>query len=342
MTSIRYADLSPETNGAKDFIIRKRLPTIVQLLIVIVTVFLIAFSLSVAIDSRFKLFLLMSTLFSIAGWYVIVAIQRNRDLVLATEFQNALFASALGLNNKFCLIIRRDGNIVYLDRSFQEVFPDFMKQPRKTIEIFLEQGRVSKEETEKVFAAIDQGVFSKVVFNIRGAGSQFHKMIVSVEPILRPTGFVLLRGREFIESRATGSAENVIKPASVDSIDKNSVTLFSHVLDSMKMGVYMTTPSGNLVYANPILESWLSYGEGELTASNRSLQDIIYQSGGRSEQIEPADYEGEVMLQKKGGEIMKAFINQKVIRDDQHKIMGCTALVHPYTEPLSDMKKKLW
>ena len=43
--------------------------------------------------------------------YAEIQLQRSRDMVLSTEFQNALFASALGINNKFCLIIKRDGNI---------------------------------------------------------------------------------------------------------------------------------------------------------------------------------------------------------------------------------------
>ena len=130
----------------------------------------------------FQSFLVLAgaCLMGAVGWYVIVLLQRSRDLVMTTEFQNALFASALGINNKFCLIINRDGNIVYLDRSFQEMFPDFLKQPRRTIDILLEYGRVSGEEGKKIYAVIERGVYGKVVFDIRGSDGMFYKIVMSV------------------------------------------------------------------------------------------------------------------------------------------------------------------
>jgi len=309
-----------------------------QLVAIFVSVLLIAISVSLSVVDRMQLIMILSLLLLIAGCYVMLVVQRNRDLVLATEFQNALFASALGINNRFCLIIKRDGNIVYLDRSFQDMFPDFLKQPRRTIDVLMEHGRVSKEDTNKVFSAIEQGVYSKVVFDIRGAGNEFHKMVMSIEPIMRPSGFIMLRGREFVESRSTEDEKSL----GSNPINKSSITLFSHVMDSMNMGVYMTTPAGALIYVNPILEQWLGYRDGEIVASNLSLQDIINQGGGRSETIIPDNYEGEVMLQKKTGGLMKSFINQKIISDDQGKVMGCTALVHNFIDQNADVKKKLW
>ena len=279
---------------------------------------------------------ILSVLFIIAGWYIVIVVQRNRDLVLATEFQNSLFASALGINNKFCLIIRPDGTIVYLDRSFQDIFPEFIKQPRRTIDVLLDQGKVEKEESDKIYTAIEQGVYAKVVLNIRGTGKIFHKMIVSIEPILRPSGFILLRGREFIESR---SSEDDLDN---DPMSKSSITLFSHVMDTMNMGVYMTNPTGGLIYVNPVLEQWLGYKGSEITNQNLSLQDIISQGGKRSEYIEPDNYEGEVILLKKTGGAMKSFINQKIIQDDNGRIVGCTALVHNFVDQSNDAKNKLW
>lgn len=334
--SIRYTDLDSGDNSLRDFVVRRRTPTITQLLVIFLSIILISVSISISIDDRFQMLSILSLLLVITAWYVIIIVQRNRDLVLATEFQNSLFASALGINNKFCLIIRPDGNIVYLDRSFQDIFPDFLKQPRRTVDVLLEQGKVAEEESNKIYSAIEQGVYSKVIFNIRGVGNVYHKMVVSIEPIMRPSGFILLRGREFVESR---SAED--RPSN-DPMSKSSITLFSHVMDTMNMGVYMTDPSGSLIYVNPVLEEWLGYRDSELTNKTLSLQDIISQGGKRSEQIEPDNYEGEVMLLKKTGGMMKSFINQKIIQDDNGKTMGCTALVHNFMDQTNDTKSKLW
>lgn len=338
--AIRYTDLDLLTNGAQDFVIRKRTPTLVQLFFTFLVVLLLSIGIILKLEDRFTQAMALIFLTGLASWYVIVQMQRNRDLLLATEFQNALFASALGLNNKFCMIIRRNGNIVYLDRMFQDMFPDFLRQPQRSIDVLLQQGRVSRTDSEKIFSAIERGVYEKVVFAIPGAANAPNKLVMSIEPIMRPSGFILLRGREFIEARAAGDPESKFTPTSIMS--KPTITLFSYVMDTMNMGVYMAGPSGSLIYVNPVLEQWLAYKEGEMLSGTLSLQDIIHQSGKRAEAIEPDDYEGEIMLHKKTGGTMKAFVNQKIIRDEQNKVIGCTALVHHFVEQSDAKKKKLW
>jgi two-component system, cell cycle sensor histidine kinase and response regulator CckA len=337
--AIRYTDLDITSNGARDFVIRKRSPSILQLLLIFLGVLLTAISITLTIADKMALIMILFILIGVVGWYVLIQIQRSRDLLLATEFQNALFASALGINNKFCMIIRRNGNIVYLDRSFQDMFPDFLRQSRRSIDVLLEQGRVSREDGEKIYSAIERGVYEKVIFDIRGSGNGLHRVVMSIEPILRPSGFILLRGREFVESRAADEAD-----ASRQALNKSTITLFSHVMDTMNMGVYMTGPTGNLIYANPVLEQWLGYRDGEIGSNNLALQDLVPHGSNRPEAIEPGNFEGEVMLQKKNGGMMKAFINQKIIRDEQNKVMGCTALVHHIADQgqAASVKKKLW
>jgi len=340
----RYTDLAPHANGSGDFVIRKRTPTLLQLIIILLISLMM--SIGVALTQADKpafIGLIMFLVFSV-GWYIVMQLQSHRDLLLTTEFQNALFASALGLNNKFCLIIKQDGNVIYLDRSFQDMFPDFLGQSRRTIDVLLEQGKVSTEDSAKVFSAIEHGAYDKVVFNIRTADKSFQKIIMSIEPILRPSGFIMLRGREFVETRTSDEGTFVKNTL----LNKSTITLFSHVMDTMNMGVYMTDPLGNLVYANPVLESWLDFDDGEVISSNLSLHDIIYPNGVKTNAFEPDNYEGEVMFHRKTGGLMKCFINQKIITDERGKILGCTALIHPFTDqsqaveqPLN-VKKKLW
>lgn len=336
---IRYTDMDMTTSGAQDFVIRRRAPTIPQFAFILFIAILIALSLIAAVMDKTTLALILVLLTGIVGWYVMLILQRSRDMVLATEFQNALFASALGINNKFCLIIKRDGNIIYLDRSFQEMFPDFIKQSRRTIDMLLDHGKVSREESSKIFSAIERGVYDKVLFDIRSSDGRYYKIVMSVEPILRPSGFILLRGREFVEQRSAAESNGAKLPS---PLNKSNITLFSYIMDSMNMGVYMTDPTGNLIYANPTLEHWLGYQEGEISARNLSLQDIIYQNSSRTDTIEPDDFEGEVTLQKKVGGTLKAFINQKVIRNEQQALMGCTALLHNVADAGANVKKKLW
>jgi len=338
--ALRYTDFRAETRGTQDFVIRHRVPTIWKLIGLFLASMIVTVSVLVSsMDKGPVIFLLCMTIGGL-GWYVLLQIQRSRDLVLATEFQNALFASALGINNKFCLIIKREGHIVYMDNSFQQMFPDFAGERTHTIATLVKHGHVAPEDKDRIFAAIDQGVFAKVIFDIRAADKHFHRVVMSVEPIVRPEGFILLRGREFVETRASEALAPEFKHNPL--LNKSSITLFSYIMDKMNMGVYMTDPGGSIIYANPTLEQWLSFQEGEVMSGNLSLKDIVYQERSQPGGISPDDFEGEVMLQKKLGGRMKAFINQKVIRSDGDKPLGCVALVHYIVERAKESQKKLW
>lgn len=334
----RYTDMESAVDTARDFVARRRAPSLFQMIVITTLCAVVGVGLLLSIDNRWTASITLVALLALACWYVVVQLQRHQDLLLATEFQNALFASALGLNNKFCVIIRRNGGIVYIDRAFQKMFPDFLRQSQGSIHTLLERGKVSEEDSNRIFSAIERGVYEKVVFDIKGSDGAFSKIIMSIEPILRPSGFILLRGREFVESRAS-NGEDV--PSTLMS--KHTITLFSHVMDTMNMGVYMTAPDGGMVYVNPVLEQWLGYGEGEITARNMALQDMVHQGNARPDRIEPGNFEGEVMLQRKTGGVLKSFINQKTIRDESGKVVGCTGLVHHFAEQQAGQARKaLW
>lgn len=335
--TMRYTDMDTSISGASDFVVRHRRPTAGHIITLIFVVLALAITTVVFVADKYMLAALIITLLGSVGWYMVLQVQRNHDLLLATEFQNALFASALGLNNKFCIIIRREGNIVYFDRAFQQIFPEFLKQPRRSLDILLEQGKVSAGEIEKIYSAIERGVYEKVIFNIRGAERKFFKIVMSVEPIMRPNGFILLRGREFVESRTAAD-----QPNKNEVLGSSNVTLFSNVMDTLHMGIYMTDPNGNITYANSVLEHWLGFTDGEIVSSSLSLSDVINHNQPIAEQIVPDDYEGEIKLRKKNGSTMNVFMNQKIVHNNEGKLMGCAAIVHDFSNQTKEMKKKLW
>lgn len=197
----RSAEAFHVKKGTQDFVIRKRNHAAMQWLIICLSVIMVCLSVTLLIADRLTV---TSTLFVIIGitcWYVSTQMQHNRELLNATEFQNALFASALGLGHKFCMIITRDGGVIYFDRPFQSCFPDFMKQPARSLEVFLALGQIGDGDKEKLQTAIQNGAYERLALNLRSA-SGMEKMMVSVEPILRPSGYILLRGREENQSMA--------------------------------------------------------------------------------------------------------------------------------------------
>ena len=119
--STRTNDPSSRFKGVSDFVVRKQKPYLWQILALFCIVLLLCLVVTVFSFTKVPLIVFLFLLLAPLGGYMIVLLQRTRDLVLATEFQNALFASALDYNRTFCLIIKNDGNIMYMDRSFQKI-----------------------------------------------------------------------------------------------------------------------------------------------------------------------------------------------------------------------------
>jgi hypothetical protein len=200
--SIRFSDQEDSKRGAQDFIVRQRVPSMRQLVALFLSALIIAISITVAVASKPALVAILFILTVSVGWYVVVQTQQTRDLLMTTEFQNALFSSALGLNHKFCLILKPDGTMVYLDRGFQDMFPSFLKQSQRHLALLLESGNVAEKDRESILAAVARGTPDKVIFSIRAGDGQVHRLMLNIDPLHRPTGFILLRGRDFVEQRS--------------------------------------------------------------------------------------------------------------------------------------------
>lgn len=319
----RYADSRsgiPTGANVPDFIVRRRSPAVLTLAVVLFGTLIACIGIAFTIDDRTHLMMLLFSLIGAAAWYATLTVQRSYDLLMATEFQNALFSSAIGINHKFCLIIKQDGVITYLDRAFQDMFPNFLRQSNRTVDSWLEHGKVSREDREEIMAAIDRGGFGRAIFVMRSAGDEYHKIVMSVEPILRPHGFILLRGREFVEKRTDESTPHN------DRIQKASLALFSRITSKVNLGMFTAGALGNITYINPVLENWLGYPNGEVISSGLALKDIVL--GDDTGVIrELADREEAVSLQKKDGSKISAVLHQQVVKDDNGKVAAAAGLI---------------
>jgi two-component system cell cycle sensor histidine kinase/response regulator CckA len=196
----RFSDDGP-SKEVQDFIARKHGPSMSQVALLFGGALTVAASITASVNNKPALIAILFILLAAVGWYVVVQTHRTRDLLMTTEFQNALFSSALGLNNEFCLILRRDGAMVYFDRGFQDMFSDFLRQSQRNFAFLLQFGNVAAKDRDTLLTAVNRGSVDKVVFSIETRG-RMQKLVVHIDPIQRPSGFVLLRGREFIEQRA--------------------------------------------------------------------------------------------------------------------------------------------
>lgn len=337
--TIRFAEILSSKNaaaridGRQDFVVRKRRPVWQTLTIMFTSVLAISIFLSYMVKDMVMFSQILFVLLASTGTYVVYTLQRFRDLVLATEFQNALFASALAHdNNEICIIIKNDGTLAYIGRSLHEMLPSLYKEARKDIGIILEHGQVPKEEQKNIFKAIERYARGKVVFDLTDSKKQRHRILMSFEPIARPKGYMLLRGREFVEKRVLGP--EIPRDDKTPVFNKNNLGLFSYITDSMDIGAYIIDLFGNITYANLTLEQWLDFDEDEIVNRGLSLKDIVSQSGLDISVAELKNFDGKITLQRKIGGHVKASVEQKAMYDEKGAIIGYTALLHQNKEQI--------
>lgn len=339
--AIRYSDALKRNKRSTDFVSRTHNPSLLKL----IALFFLALAAGIVITGLLLpplyFVVVMTVVMGGLGTYVIVELQRSRDLVVAAEFQNAMFASALGHNSRFTLIIKKEGAIVYMDNGLQKLYPDIMKERQFSLANLLKMAKVGNTEREKILDVVQRANPDRLLFDMRAQDGRIYPVMLTLQPISRPSGFLLLRAVDYAEDRADAAVRPTSVQMSNPLLSKSSIGMFAHIINRMGMGLYMIDMGGNMLYANPVLEQWLSFTQGEITAGQYTMRDIL-PGVSVEDALHPGDFEGENSLLKKEGGIIKAYINQKIIYGDDNKALGCVALITNMVDTHSEAKKRLW
>ena len=125
--------------------------------------------------------------------------EHHRKLLTATEFLSALLSSALGEGYDFVMIIKKDvRKIVYLNNGFQKVFPEMVDVEFRKLDDLLAKYQAGEEVSKSIVQAVKKGTAKKISLDIMtGSGNNKKKssMVFNIDPILRPAGFCLVRGK---------------------------------------------------------------------------------------------------------------------------------------------------
>ena len=324
---MRFNETEYTSPGQMDFVPRERRRQIWNLVIAssvcIALIFVLAFSPQSPSGRLAGAFASMAVVGGLC-FFVIYRKQQSLDLVMATEYQNMLFAQAAALGSSFCLFVRRDGTIVYADDGLRNIFPSFVHNDSQALEGVFEAGGVVKADRERIMGAIYSSNSDRLIFPIKTKDGEAREYILTVEPLQRPGGFSVIRGREYRGQRAGMQLmPDVLRTTSADKLD--------HLLSSSPIGLYVTDNFGRLEYVNPAFETMLGYKPGELLEAHIPVYRLFYQLNNQPvpEDYTMADYNGEALLQKKQGLLMRADLAQSVMRDADGKLIGGAGTVLP-------------
>lgn len=305
-----------------DFVPRERRNRVFRVIaafaVTIALIFILAYAPPLG---RYALYtpLIAIVLMAILCLYVVYHEQIILDLILSTEYQNLLFSQALTLGSSFFMIVRRDGTIVHASEGLAEVLPGFDYSQSQALDGLFTLGTVRKTDRERIMGAIYSSIRESLVFPIISQYQQPKDYILTVEPMTRPAGFSVVRGREYLGQRS--GLQRL-----PDSLSATSVDTIEHLLATTDVAHYTTDAFGKFEYVNPAFERLFGYSSGEITESRLSFHHLVYSLGSIAvtEEYSLGDYSGPATLLAKNGERHSVALHQLAVRNAQGKIVGAT------------------
>ncbi|MES2983789.1 MAG: PAS domain-containing protein [Pseudomonadota bacterium] len=317
---MRFSEMDSMNSDQLDFVPRGDRNQIFKLILAFVLTIAVIFVLAYApLGLELYAPLLAIVLVAVLCLYTVASKQISMDKVMSAEYQLMLFSQAATLNASFCLFVRRDGTIVFANDGLSRVFPHFDYSQSQALEGLFAQSNVRKVDRERILGALLSNSSDHIIFPIEGLNGESKDYIVTVDPLTRPSGFCVIRGREYLGQRAGAQRmPDMLRSTSLDKLE--------HLLTTSTAAQYVTDNFGKFEYANPAFAALLGYAPGDILDAKLSLHHLVVTLGEQvmTEEYMLSDYSGEASLLHRNGSYVQATLSQSALRDAAGKVIGAT------------------
>lgn len=245
----------------------------------------------------------------------------NRDVLLATEFQNAIFASAISRHFLFSIIARRDGSIMFADGGVEQILADYSRIRHSNLQDILALGEVKPEFKQIILNSVGQEQEESVLLSMKTKNGTREDMVITIDPIVRIPNFCLIRARPYYTSRAGGdskSSQQVSSPAV-------SAYSFNDIFNNLPVGLFYTDGNGHVIFANSQVETWLGYESHYFNKAEHHIRTLVE---GPDEMFTGKPYEGKAKLLHANGTI-HTFDVSTTVDFDEDKVSRLSVIVYP-------------
>jgi PAS domain S-box-containing protein len=300
-----------------DFVVRRG-PLLWPLLIIFLTAFgaLLFTGTGIGETGSWPFIITLMLVIGILAAFTVIYTQRQRDLVTHAEFQNAMFASAASMAGRFSMILKRDGAVVYSDPGFKSLFPEMGRGETGSLNVLLQRGWLERDAFDALLKGLEQQRREQVVTSITMSGNPL-KCVVTLEPLPKPKGYFVLRGREYVHREGKDKATTTL-PA----------LLTEALLQDIPAAAYLVDTHGSIIFATPAMEQMLGYDNGELTSLRMMLGYLFNPPVDPALQNLHTPFEGPVQLLRKDGSLVSATVSQRPVKNDAGLSAGCTGVLH--------------
>jgi PAS domain S-box-containing protein len=306
---MRFTDNDTEQPALLDFMSRNRSrPTFQIVLAFICAIAAISASRNYAVTETRQdtITFFVCLLLTVVGIATLYFRKRADDLVLATEFQNLLYASAASIGFQFCLISKRDGTAVHCSDGLSKLFDGFPYPVARALEGFFAEGRVAKIDQDKITDTLLMNERKSLVVKL-SAASGISDMVLTIDPLPRPHGYYMIRGRYFRGDRGTGSV----------LLGDISPEIMRHLLEESPVGHFICDEFGRFEYINPALAALIGLTPQTIVEDRLTIPDLFSQKGGKRlvQEYEYRDMKEDVILTSRTGLANPVHLELSLIQD---------------------------
>lgn len=259
---------------------------------------------------------LVAALFYVSTMYM----NKYRAVIQTIELQNALFSGAARMVADFCMIVRHDGKVVYVDHEYKSKIPGLRDNGLDAIS---DKGFIDKKSLEKLYSALNSGRSEKVDFKMVGKSSSEQKLTLSLEPIgITPHG----------KGRLSLAVNPITRPSGYFFLkvqeDTASGAITTQAMDNFAVGYYEVDRSGKFVSTNN--QFWKNLGYSSAQTGLTSFDDIAFSASSVSDLKENQnEWLGFVYLKDAKDLPVKMLVNQVSIQNRKNKESGYQGVCLP-------------
>ncbi len=323
MMNKRYVDNSGKENRI-DFVFRDYgtsvLVTLVLMSIPLVLISILYFS---DIYSRHFNIEINVLIIIVTTAFFIFRIKVYKDVINKVEFQNAVFANALNHNTEFCLIIHKNGNVIYADARFYERFKTYGQNI--DLSSILTMGGVVEREQKAFYKALRNNSSIQTYFSFY-KNNKTSNFLLTLDPVSTNPEVATDKCHEIYNL----SFAPIARPQEYFVLKATKISkeqLYERLMEAHDIGVYWLNPNGIVIYAN---KSFLRMFELENLKKDTLFTDFIAKV---KDKVQMKN--GEVTLCTANGIPFNAHISNAIFYDKYNNRYRC-GLVTPVTSNIDD------
>lgn len=211
-------------------------------------------------------------LFTGLTYFLCWVMKKDRHIMHLLELQNALFAGAARLATEFCIILKYDGSVVYVDPQYNSKFFHLKNQGMDDFNALCESGNLTHYAKRSLLTALSEGRSDHIEFTIPTSSSLNQSFALSIDPI----GIY----QQELSKKVSLAIQPIARPSGYFFLRAKKITVeeeYHECLNLFNLGYISIDENNQFLAVNKIFEDISGYPQADLLANLVPLESLFYE-----------------------------------------------------------------